>query len=329
MTRGFHMQRNHAKAIKGMSIACVALSGAVILLCLIGMAVMSALGPLLLESMTDSYYDYDYYDFYSSYQQTGLEGMLAAASGGFGDFSQASYYGDFYDDYYSYQLAVTILNIMLGFMILGEAVVLVAGIMVLRNYDKPEKLGLVFGWSIGGAVVGFLCTGIIQAVLFIIIAVFANSDKKLYKAGMYYAGAAPAAYAAAQAAGQPVAPMPVQPAQTMQAAQPAAMQPVAQPVAQQPMATQPVAQPVAQQPMATQPVAPAEARPLPAASCAPAADVVQEAVVVAEPVPAEPAVVDSAAEPASAGDADAEVVPVIEDGAVVSIEEAADRPSGN
>lgn len=315
MTRGFHMQRNHAKAIKGMSIACVALSGAVILLCLIGMAVMSALGPLLLESMTDSYYDYDYYDFYSSYQQTGLEGMLAAASGGFGDFSQASYYGDFYDDYYSYQLAVTILNIMLGFMILGEAVVLVAGIMVLRNYDKPEKLGLVFGWSIGGAVVGFLCTGIIQAVLFIIIAVFANSDKKLYKAGMYYAGAAPAAYAAAQAAGQPVAPMPVQPAQTMQAAQPAA--------------TQPVAQPVAQQPMATQPVAPAEARPLPAASCAPAADVVQEAVVVAEPVPAEPAVVDSAAEPASAGDADAEVVPVIEDGAVVSIEEAADRPSGN
>ncbi len=315
------MQRNHAKAIKGMSIACVALSGAVILLCLIGMAVMSALGPLLLESMTDSYYDYGYYDFYSSYQQTGLEGMLAAASGGFGDFSQASYYGDYYDDYYSYQLAVTILNIMLGFMILGEAVVLVAGIMVLRNYDKPEKLGLVFGWSIGGAVVGFLCTGIIQAVLFIIIAVFANSDKKLCKAGMYYAGAAPAAYAAAQAA--------VQPAQTMQAAQPMATQPVAQPVAQQPMATQPAAQPVAQQPMATQPAAPAEARPLPAASCAPAADVVQEAVVVAEPVSAEPAVVDSAAEPASAGDAGAEVVPVIEDGAVVSIEEAADRPSDN
>lgn len=219
------MQKNHAKAIKGMAIACVALSGVIIFLCVIGIAMMSVMAPFIQDALADYYgYGYDGYgSIYGSYS--------IGTHYGSGDFP--GYY-DYYDDYAAYQLAVSIVNIILGLAIVAEGVVLAAGIIVLRNYNKPEKFTMVFAWSIVGAVLGFLCSGIIQGVLFIIIAVFVNSDKKLYRTGMYYPAAG--AYAV-PAVGQPVPPVPpmpapgqpVPPVQPVQPASPQAVQP--QPVA--------------------------------------------------------------------------------------------------
>lgn len=347
------MQKNHAKAIKGMSIACIALAGVIILTCLIGIAMMSAMAPFIQEAMLDSYYDYDYgygsgYGYDSIFGQYGI-----GAHYGSGDFP--GYYS-YYDDFAAYQLAVAIVNILLGCMIVAEALVLVAGIMALRNYNKPDKFGLVFGWSIAGAVIGFLCAGVIQAVLFIIIAVFVNGDKKLYRAGLYYTGAAPAAYAAAQPV-QPISPMPVQPVQPVatQPVQPAAQatQPV-QPTAQatQPVqqvaasATQPVLAPAADaatqspspqqvQASAQGPVDGASAQAAQPESAQPETEavveeaIVQEAVVPAADVAAveEHAVVPAADVAFVAPDADG--VPVVDEGASVAIDEADNRPSDN
>ncbi len=59
---------------------------------------------------------------------------------------------------------------------------LVAGILGLRNADKPQKLTMVMVWNIVGAVayiIGFgFSVGALLAVLCILVAVFSYQDKK-------------------------------------------------------------------------------------------------------------------------------------------------------
>ncbi len=293
------MQRNHAKAIKGMSIACIALSGVIIFICVIGIAMMSVMGPFIQDALAD-YYGYGYDGYGSIYGAYSL-----GAHYGSGDFP--GYY-DYYDDYAAYQLAVSIINIFLGLAIVAEGVVLAAGIIVLRNHNKPEKFNLVFGWSIVGAVLGFFCSGVIQGVLFIIIAVFVNSDKKLYRAGMYYPAAG--AYVV------PVAAQPVPPVSPMQVpGQPVPpAQPMAQPAA--PQTAQP--QPVAYVPAGVaQPSIPDQAAVVqPALESAPvegmveSAEQVQVADVQPQPDAAKPDVQAAGQAPAA----------VVDEGATVSME---------
>lgn len=178
------MQKDHAKAIKGMSIACIVLSGLAILACIVGIAAMGAIG----DAVREYGLDYDYYDLDGHYDSIfGMYGLGDSVAnmhwhGGYGELGG---YGGHYDDMALFQLGLGFVNALLVFGIVAEAVCLAAGILALRNYNKPGKFGLVFGWSIAGAVLGFLGAGFVQCVLFIIIAVFVNSDKKLYAAGMY------------------------------------------------------------------------------------------------------------------------------------------------
>lgn len=289
------MPKNHAKAIKGMSIACIALSGLVILVAIGMMFLLSFLDAIMVDVYSDPYYGgYDMSDYYDSiFGAYGLGGSIVGLDATHGMHHDASAYGyyDYYDDYASYKLAAMVANVMLVCGIIGAAVTLAAGIVVLRNHNKPEKFNLAFGWSIVGAVLGFLTTGVIQGVLFIIIAVFINSDKKLYQAGMYFVPVpgmpgAVSAYPPQQPVGPvvpgaplvPVAQVPAQPVQGVQAApmiqdvQPgrsvpapeASAQPAEQPMAQVTIAEsfQPVGQPSVGM-GETQPPAPAEAEAAP------------------------------------------------------------------
>lgn len=225
------MQKNHAKAIRGLSIASVAVSAVLIVCFIAGAVLMGVVGAVAgTELVNANYYDFDYDDFYGYHHGHG--------------------YADYYGDYADTQLAAIMVGVLVWIFGIGAllcAVSLVAAIMALRNWDKPQNYGKVFGWSIAGAIVGFFGSGIVLTVLFVLIAVFVNMDKKLYGSGLSYGGAAPAA---------PVQPMPHAPQQPM----PQASQPQSQPAVQ----SQPVAQPqpIAQPQPAAQPQPQPQSQPV-------------------------------------------------------------------
>ena len=142
------MNTNHAKAIKGMSIANIVL------------AALGILGVLCVW--------------------IALGGAGAAVSGSGYDY----FYTD--DGFYFTVDDVNMLLGMVGFlmflMCVACALVLVAGIMGVRGADKPEKLKGVMIWNIVAAVVSLFSGSWISLVLCIIVAVFANKDKNLYAA---------------------------------------------------------------------------------------------------------------------------------------------------
>lgn len=211
------MQTNHANALRGLSIAVVIIAGLAILACVIGFVFLGVGGSYLANVSPDmweyymydgDYYDYDYYDLDGSDMAAFMALMIGV--GGFAIF---------------WELILSVLG-------------LIAGILGLRNYNNPSKLGQVFGWSLAGAIGALLSGNMVTMVLLIIMCVFAYKDKQL-------AAVQPVVIA------QPVVTTaPVQPVQP-------AVQPVAQPV-------QPVAQPaapVAQSVAPAQPVAPEAAQP--------------------------------------------------------------------
>lgn len=329
------MPKNHAKAIKGMSIACIAIAGVIILVCLAGLAMIALFGPIIEEAIMDSYaYDYGYgydFDYDSIFGAYGLSAALEPVHG-MHDHVFSSYYPYAYDDLDDLQVLLTMGNVLLVLGLIAEGIVLAAGIIVLRNHNKPEKFGTAFVWSIVGAVIGFFAAGIVQAVLFIIIAVFVNSDKKLYQAGMYsvpvpgvpgavsaYPPQQPVPPMAPNAPGTPVvpavpgAPVAQPPAQPMQPAQPVAASPqAAQPT--QGVTTAEVFQPASQSSLApggTQPPAPGEA--------------VATGVVVSEATVGDAAIVEAAqVEAPVASETEAPVV--VDEGAVIKLDASGDQP---
>lgn len=178
------MQKNHAKAIKGLSIASLVISAVLVVVSLIGaifMGVAAANADQIAAGMGDynySYYDRDYDDIYGHHFEYGH---------GYDDF-----YDDYYDDYYGGYSDPQFVAVVFGALVFAcilamimNAATLLGSIIILRNWNKPQNYGKVFGWSIAGAIVGFFGSGIILTVLFVIIAVFSNSDKKLYMSGAY------------------------------------------------------------------------------------------------------------------------------------------------
>ncbi len=174
------MNTNHAKAIKGMSIANIVLAALGLLGVLAIWAMLGAGGAAIDGSGYDYFYTDDGYYIEAS-DVTAILGMLGG---------------------------------LVGFLFVGCVLVLVAGIIGVRGAAAPEKLKGVMVWNIVGAVAALITGSWISLVLCIIVAVFANKDKKLYgaPAAPAYApyGAAPVAPAAAPQ--QPyTAPAPVTP----------------------------------------------------------------------------------------------------------------------
>ncbi len=262
------MQTDYSKTIKGLSIANVILSAlmlvlwAVALLFVIGtMGLMNTAGPeafdhAIAQSGSEYYFD--------EYEITGSDTLA---------------------------LANMIMGLGIGVIVvvaLISAVPLIAGIMGLRNYANPQKLGMVMGWSIAGAICAFFTAGIVSTVLLIITAVYASKGKNA--AAVYSAyGAQPGVQGYGQGYGQGYsqptaygyqapstqnAPGYGQQAQPYGQAQPVAPQTYGQPVAAAPA---PAPAPVAAAPAPTSTPAPATTAPIPAAAPAPATPAVPEA----------------------------------------------------
>ncbi len=214
------MQNDHSNALRGLSIATIVVAGLSILVCVLGL-IATAVGGAALGSLTpemfDYYSDYGYYDEYGldSADYLGLMGLVIG-------FGVAAIF---------FELAISI-------------VALLAGIFALRYHAQREKLGMVFGWSLAGAIASLLGGNVVTMVLLIIMTVFAYKDKQL-------AAAQPLMAAPATAYTIPNAPT----AQSAQTAQPV-VQPTAatiQPTAQSTQSAQPTAaaQTPAAQPAAT------------------------------------------------------------------------------
>lgn len=184
------MNTNHAKAIKGMSIANIVLAALGIFGMLIAWAGLGVGGA----AISGSGYDYFYTD----------DGLYFTT-----------------DD-------VSVLLGMLGFLvflvIVCAVLILIAGILGVRGAAKPDKLRGIMIWNIVAAVVSLLSCCWVSLVLCIIVAVFANKDRALYAAAP--APAAPYGYAPTAAPVAPVAPQqPVPPVAPQQPVQPAAAAP--------------------------------------------------------------------------------------------------------
>lgn len=165
------MQQDHGKTIQGLSIAAIVISALGILMLLIGFVVLGVLMNIYDSYAYDITNNYGYYDEYL-----------------YDDYYYYDYdYPGYYDAGADYAIAMAryFYGALAIWGIACSIFTLVAGIIGVRNAKRPKKLGLVFGWSIAGAIIGFLGTGIVVAIFFVIIAVFANKDKQLYAAGYY------------------------------------------------------------------------------------------------------------------------------------------------
>lgn len=206
------MNTNHAKAIKGMSIANIVLAALGIFGMLIAWAGLGVGGA----AVSGSGYDYFYTDsgyYFTTDDVSALFGML---------------------------------GFLVFFVLICAALILVAGILGVRGAAKPEKLRGVMIWNIVAAVASLISGCWVSLVLCIIVAVFANKDRTQYAAP---APAAPYGYAPTAAPTAPVVPQQPAPVASVAPQQPvaapaapvAAQQPAAAPVATAPVAAEPVA----------------------------------------------------------------------------------------
>lgn len=256
------MQDKYTTAIRGLSIAAIALSAIALLGCLLGAAILALTGSFFGGGMMDTMahefmYDLDYY--YDPMVMGGIDAIVG--------------------------FTVGIIGLVLGWEILGCAVSLIAGILGTRYAADPAKLNSVFGWGIAGAVAAFLGGRIITMVLLIIAAILAKKThddaskaqwqnaaaaqgynpygQPAYAQGGYVPvtqpaaapAAAPTSPAAAPAAASVAGPapqqVPVESAPQYAPQQPAQPTPYQQAYAQQPANAEPIvldAQPVSAEP---------------------------------------------------------------------------------
>lgn len=145
------MQDSNARTLRGVSIAVIILAVLAIVIFLLGTVAVAMFGAIASDpswygngiSLDD--YDHGYYD---SLSPEATAGIVAASLG----------------------IAVA----ALVWCILCSVVTLIAGVLGVRNHDKPEKQGGVFGWSIAGAIAAFLSGRIITVILLVIAAVYSN-----------------------------------------------------------------------------------------------------------------------------------------------------------
>lgn len=182
------MRTNHASALKGLSIAGIVLSA----LGIIGMLASFGFLGLAIDVLESEYAynyldDYDYYDYYDyGYDSFGHHGD--------DDWDELNLYNDYfadpyYDDYSEWMDVISGLGVaIIAFGLICSIVMLIGSIMVLRNHDKPQRLGLAFGWSLACAILSFVTFGLVSCIIFVIMAVFSYKDKQLYSSGLYSLG---------------------------------------------------------------------------------------------------------------------------------------------
>lgn len=165
------MQTTHAKAIKYLGIATVVLAGLTLLGCLIGMVGISALGAYAQSGYPVAGYGY------------GHHGMMSAS----------------YADVAGVVVAIGVANALLFWKLACAVVALIAGIMALRLKEPTaHSLRTVFIWALVAAICSLLAGSFITMALLIIIAVFAEMDRKALEGGTpAQSTAAPAAAATA------------------------------------------------------------------------------------------------------------------------------------
>lgn len=149
------MQTTHAKAIKYLGIATIVLAGLTILGCLIGFVATSAL-----SAYSSAYYPVAGY---------GHHGMMMS--------------GGYSSDYMGMVVAANIFGGLLFWKLACAVVALIAGIMAVRM-KEPTAHGLhvVFIWAIIGAICSLLAGSLITMALLIVVAVFAEMDRRALEA---------------------------------------------------------------------------------------------------------------------------------------------------
>lgn len=162
------MPNAHAGSIKGLSIATIILSALGVIGAILIFVFSGVFSAIIAESGPDIMYDMGY------------------GHGGSGMHHDGFGYGYDYD--YDDAFVVSAIAMLFGgglsiWMLICNVVTLVAGVLGVLNASNPPKLGLVMGWSIAGAIVGFLGGGFVTVILLIVTAVFANSDKRAYLRG--------------------------------------------------------------------------------------------------------------------------------------------------
>ncbi len=149
------MQNAHAGSIKGLSIAVIVLSALGIIGAILVMVFSGVISAIILDSgpelMNDMQYEYG---------------------------SSMHYSFDSDDAFFVSAIMMLIGGGLSIWVLICCAAGLIAGIFGTLHAGNPAKLGFVMGWAIAGAILSFLGGNIITTVLLVIVAVFANSDKR-------------------------------------------------------------------------------------------------------------------------------------------------------
>lgn len=150
------MQTTHDKAIKYLGIATIVLAGLTLLGCLIGMVGVGALSAYTQSAYPGAEYGYGY--------GYGHHGMMASGS---------------YSDVAGLALATGIANALMFWKLACAVVALIAGIMAVRlKAPSAHSLRTVFIWAVVAAICSLLSGSFITMTLLIIIAVFAEMDRR-------------------------------------------------------------------------------------------------------------------------------------------------------
>ena len=157
------MKNEHAGAIKGLSIAVVVLSAIGIIGAILIMVFSGLLSAVLLENGPEIAYHLEFND----------NGTITGGGTAF----------DSEDAFFLSMLMMLVGGGVAIWALICCIVALIAGIFGIMHAANPPKLGFVMGWAIAGAVTSFLGAGLITMVLLIIVAVFANADKRAYRCG--------------------------------------------------------------------------------------------------------------------------------------------------
>ena len=80
--------------------------------------------------------------------------------------------------YSSVSFGLSIATLLFVIATIMNAIVVAASVICIANASKPEKRSSVFGWSIAGAIVGFLSANIISAILMIVSAVMSSKERQ-------------------------------------------------------------------------------------------------------------------------------------------------------
>ena len=150
------MRNAHAGAIKGLSIATIVLSALGILGAILVMVFSGVLGAVMLDSGVAYHFEYN------------ADGSITGGGTSLDP-----------DEAFFISMLMMLIGGGLGIWVLVCCIVgLIAGIFGTMHAANPQKLGFVMGWAIAGAILSFLGGNIVTVVLLVIVAVFANSDKR-------------------------------------------------------------------------------------------------------------------------------------------------------